>query len=237
MVHQVERVEGPGSEPESSSIPSTSRETPQITSTQLASNSKLEKLTERTPVSTKTPLVRSRPVPDMQRMPSLESSGSQRKAPVFPNRLPVRRHSVSSSSDSFDSFESEPQRERLDSLPANPGASSTAREAPPLPLKVQPPASSSTEPSIEGGAPSKYPSAFAPDHSMQPGKAHEFPLQPPPYSPPAAPPQRSRFLDMVPTFAGWGEQVASIGISLVSAWLNIMEKAADAVNQLSKGRG
>ncbi len=72
---------------------------------------------------------------------------------------------------------------------------------------------------------------------MQPGKAPGGPLPPPPYSPPIAPPQRSRFLDMVPTFAGWGEQVAGVAISLVSAWLNIMEKAADAVNQLSKGRG
>ena len=72
---------------------------------------------------------------------------------------------------------------------------------------------------------------------MQPGRAPGAPLQPPPYNSLNAPPQRSRFLDMLPTFAGWGQQVAGVAISLVSAWLNIMEKAADAVNQLSKGRG
>lgn len=245
MVHPsgVERLEGPGLESEIHSTPSTPVATPELESSKLGSNSKLEELTGRARVPARRPLVRS------SSMSSIDSTGSDKpsisptKRPASSNRLPVRRHTTSSQRESLNSLESEtesdsaPLGEKFDPMHTRPAESPVPSEAPPLPAKVTPPVSPSTTPSIESGPPPKYPSAFAPEHSMQPGRLPEFGGPPPPYGPPVAPPQRSRFLDMVPTFIGWGEQLGSIGISLVTSWLNLMEKAADAVVQLSKGRG
>jgi hypothetical protein len=87
-----------------------------------------------------------------------------------------------------------------------------------------------------GGPPPPYPSAFDQRHSMNP--AIQPPMQPPmsQFMNGNGMPQGNRWLDMVPTLAGWGSQLASAGISIVSAGLSVIEKWAEAVAELAKGR-